>query len=195
METLHIPAGPDLVLKTWENDSASALFSLTDRNREYLEKWLPWLPFVKIKADSQSFIQTAQESWEKKASLELGIWRREVLLGCIGLHELNRLHNRTSIGYWLGAEFQGKGVMTTATSALIKYCFEDLEFNRVEIRAAVENSASRAIPERLGFQQEGVLRQAELVNGTYLDVAIYSQIKKDWDLLRSQPSRYSTQNS
>ena len=54
------------------------------------------------------------------------------------------------------------------------------ELNRVEIRAAPENRRSRAIPERLGFQREGVLRETERVGDRYLDEVVYGMIASDW---------------
>jgi hypothetical protein len=51
---------------------------------------------------------------------------------------------------------------------------------RVEIRAAPENARSRAIPERLGFTQEGTLRQVERVGDRYLDNVVYAMLAEDW---------------
>lgn len=75
---------------------------------------------------------------------------------------------------------QGKGLMTKACETLVRHAFEDLGLNRVEIRAAVDNRKSRAIPERLGFQQEGVLRDAEWLYDRYADLVVYAMLAKDW---------------
>ena len=165
-----------LELRSWNTENAAELFSLIDSNRNHLSEWLPWVGFVKQVSDSENFIKDAQKGWDSGAKLELGIWYKGELAGCIGLHELNRLHNKTSLGYWLGSEFQGNGIMTRAVEALVQYCFDVQKFHRVELRAAVENTKSRAVAERLNFVQEGVLRQAELVGGRYLDVVVYSRI-------------------
>jgi ribosomal-protein-serine acetyltransferase len=74
--------------------------------------------------------------------------------------------------------------MTGAVTALVDHAISDWDLNRVEIRASVENAASRAIPERLGFREEGTLRQAELVDGRYHDTVVYSMLAADW---RSRP--------
>jgi len=63
---------------------------------------------------------------------------------------------------------------------LIAYAFEDLNLNRIEIKAAVENLKSQAIPQKLNFQKEGVLREAEFVNQKYLDLTLYSLLKKEY---------------
>lgn len=180
MNAVVIPLEENCELRTWKDSEASALFALVDQNREYLGKWLPWVPFVKAEQDSLKFIQESQQSWEQQQSLELGIWQGQTLLGCIGLHALDTLHRKTSFGYWLGARYQGQGVMTRAVTGLVTYCFSERDFNRVEIRAAVGNTASRAIPERLGFTQEGILREAELIREQYLDIVVYSMLRSEW---------------
>jgi ribosomal-protein-serine acetyltransferase len=86
----------------------------------------------------------------------------------------------TSIGYWLGEEFQGQGTMTAAARLLTDHALVGSELNRVEIRAASENRRSRAIPERLDFREEGILRDAESVGGRLLDRVTYSMLAADW---------------
>ena len=60
------------------------------------------------------------------------------------------------------------------------HAFSVWDLNRVEIRAAPENLRSRAIPERLGFTEEGTLRQAERVGDRYLDNTVYAVLAEDW---------------
>jgi ribosomal-protein-serine acetyltransferase len=89
-------------------------------------------------------------------------------------------HRSTCIGYWLGQEFQGKGTMTEAVRVLTDHALVEWDLNRVEIRVATENRRSRAIPERLGFREEGILRQAERVGARYVDAVVYSMLAADW---------------
>ena len=70
--------------------------------------------------------------------------------------------------------------MTRAVSALVDHAFSSLGLNRVEIRAAPENRRSRAIADRLGFQLEGTLRQAQRIGDQYLDNAVYSMLAEEW---------------
>jgi ribosomal-protein-serine acetyltransferase len=70
--------------------------------------------------------------------------------------------------------------MTSAVRVLVGHALSTWDLNRVEIRVAVPNWRSRAIPERLGFREEGILRQAELVDGSYLDTVVYAMLKEDW---------------
>jgi len=70
--------------------------------------------------------------------------------------------------------------MTEAVRALVEYAFDAWKLNRVEIRAAVGNAKSRAIPERLGFMEEGLLREAERIGVRYEDLVVYAMLAKDW---------------
>ena len=84
------------------------------------------------------------------------------------------------IGYWLGEEFQGKGIMTAASRILIHYAFDEFQLNRVEIRCAVGNTRSRAIPERLGFIQEGMIGDGEWLYDHYVDLIVYRMLAREW---------------
>ncbi|MNS61051.1 putative ribosomal N-acetyltransferase YdaF [compost metagenome] len=90
------------------------------------------------------------------------------------------LNRKASIGYWLGSAYQGKGLMTKSCKALIDYSFAELGLNRIEIRAGVGNQKSRSIPERLGFTEEGVIRQAELNEDRYIDHVVYGILASEW---------------
>jgi ribosomal-protein-serine acetyltransferase len=108
---------------------------------------------------TKTFIESALKGFAENNGMNCGIYYQGRMAGCIGLHGYDWSNKKTSIGYWLGAEYQGKGIMTSTCKAIIDYIFNELKLNRVEIRAAVSNAKSRAIPERLGFVQEGIVRQ------------------------------------
>ncbi|HSI90037.1 MAG TPA: GNAT family protein, partial [Adhaeribacter sp.] len=102
------------------------------------------------------------------------------LAGNIGLYHIDHQNKIAAIGYWLGAAFQGKGIITEACRKLIAYGFTELNLNRIEIKCGTGNLKSQAIPERLGFTKEAILRQAELVNGNFQDLYLYSLLKEEW---------------
>ena len=95
------------------------------------------------------------------------------MIGAAGFAGIDWVARATSVGYWLSEEHQGRGLMTRAVKALVDHAFGELELHRVEIQAAADNLRSRAIPERLGFQEEGTLREAERVGGRYHDLVVY----------------------
>lgn len=180
MNILEISVDNNIALRTWSIDNAQELFKLVSSNREYLGEWLPWISSAKTLEDTKKFIQSALNQYDNGLGLELGIWYGEKIIGAIGLHEVSKMHNKTSIGYWLSRDFQGKGIMNKSVIALINFCFEKLNINRVEIKVAVGNEKSKSIPEKLGFVKEGILREAELLDNKYVDWNFYAMLKKDW---------------
>ena len=87
---------------------------------------------------------------------------------------------RVELGYWLAQPYQGKGLMTRACQTLITYAFSELKMNKVEIRCATGNTASAAIPQRLGFTQEGIIRQAEWLYDHYVDLSLFGLLESEW---------------
>ncbi|SFU99081.1 GNAT family N-acetyltransferase [Alicyclobacillus macrosporangiidus] len=160
--------------------NAQELFSLIDASRGYLRQWLPWVDGTKSPDDSREFIERSLHQFSSNNGFQAGIWYKAQIVGVIGFHAMDWNNRRTSIGYWLGEQFQGRGIMTTACRAMVDIAFREYKLNRVEIRAAVENTKSRAIPERLGFLKEGVCRQAEWLYDHFVDHVIYSMLSEDW---------------
>lgn len=170
----------DYVLKMLEKCYADDLFEVTDRNREYLRQWLPWVDATQSVKQSIEFIYAMRQAYADYKGFTLGIFHQGHIVGCVGLNQIDWRNKRTDIGYWLAKDHMGHGVMTAACKVLIDYAFVELKLNRVEIRAATENSKSRAIPERLEFVEEGVIRQAEWLYDHYVDHVVYSMLKEEW---------------
>jgi ribosomal-protein-serine acetyltransferase len=97
-----------------------------------------------------------------------------------GFNNINWSNKTAYIGYWLGEEFQGKGIITKVAKDLTNYAFNHLNLYKVEIRAAVENKKSRCIPERLGFINEGIIRQSEWLYDHYVDTVVYGILNQEW---------------
>ena len=170
----------DIHLKLLEPRDSEELFKVTDGSRDYLREWLPWVDGTRTVEDSKSFIQMTINQYASNNGFQAGIWFNDSLVGCIGFHAIDWSNRRTSVGYWLGQGFQGHGIMTKATEAMVDIAFEEYKLNRVEILAAVGNQKSRAIPERLGFQQEGCLRQYEWLYDHFVDHVVYTMLASEW---------------
>lgn len=168
-------------LHALEEKDAANLFRLTDRNRSRLKQWLAWLDQTQTSADTLRFIQKSQKAFETKTGFQAKILVRGQMAGMIGLHFIDWVNAKTSIGYWLGAEFEGRGIMVRSCRALIDCLFKELHLNRVEIRMAPANKKSQAIAKKLGFIEEGTLRQYERLYTQFADHVSYSMLAKDWN--------------
>src|SRR5690625_3341437 len=157
----------DLYLRLMDTYDAEELFQLIDHSRNYLREWLPWVDETKTVSDSQSFIQFSKKLYGESVGMNCAIIYQEKMAGIIGYNSVDWKNKIVYIGYWLGEGFQGKGIMTKAVEALIDYAFNELNLNKIDIRAATDNQKSRAIPERLGFVREGTIRQGEWLYNQY----------------------------
>lgn len=181
----RIPVDGEVELRLLRKAHAEALFELTDRNRPYLRRWLPWVDDTRSAKDTAKFIRGGRDQLQQNDGFHAGIWYCGELVGVIGYHYWNWVGRKTEIGYWLAEPLQGKGIITRACRALLDYTFRILELNRVEIRTAASNARSRAVAERLGFLQEGVLREAEHPLEGPEDQIVYGLLRKDWESRRS----------
>ena len=169
-----------VTLREISEDDTAALTELIARNRSYLREWLPWLDSSTGLHDTARFIGRAMEQAEDDNGYTFGIVCNGTFAGVIGQHYLDSLNRRTEIGYWLDASRQGRGIITRSTARLTDYSFTDQECNRVILHCAVGNAKSRAVAERLGFTQEGILREAEWLYDHYVDLVVYSMLKSQW---------------
>lgn len=171
---------PDLSLEVLELRHANDLYRLTDANREHLRQWLPWVDDMKSVNDTRAFIQTTRRQLLGNNGFQTVVRYRGELVGAVGHHGVNWNNRCTSIGYWLARDAQGEGIMTQSCRVYLEHAFTELAIHRVEIRCAVANSRSRAIPERLGFRSEGVVRDAEWLYDHFVDHVIYGLLAPEW---------------
>ena len=185
---IRISIDADLYLKNLELRESENILLLVDANRPYLREWLPWLDLTRNIDEMLAFVESAIRQQTSGVGFQAGIWHCNRLAGIIGYHHLEWANRSTCIGYWLAEEEQGKGIMTKSCRSLVDYAFDELRLNRVEIRCAVENMKSRAIPERLGLRSEGTLREAEWLYDHFVDHVVYGMLARDWHALRSTQS-------
>ena len=155
------------------------MFHLIDSNRDYLAEFLPFVTQTTEITHSEVFIHLALQQFARGDGFHCGIWFNNELIGVIGLHYLDLVNQKTSIGYYLAEDFQKKGIMTKCTKTLIHYVYEEYDINRIEIRMSTKNKKSRAIPIRLGFTQEGILRSNERLQGEFSDSYVFSLLREE----------------
>lgn len=175
-----IPAGPGLELRPAIVADAAALYALIDRNRTHLSEWLAWATPDYLETGLRDFVAARETENLSRKALTTTIWTHGVLCGSIAMHQIDWLRRNTSIGYWLDMGYQGRGVATEACRALVTEAFSVYGLHRVEIRCASGNHRSAAIPQRLGFREEGILREAEPLHGKFVDLRLFSMLAHEW---------------
>ena len=172
----------DIELRPVDERYAEELTALVRRDIAHLKPWMPWATERYSVEDAREFIRRQIRQYAEDQGFATLVFFRGRVAGSIGYNLIDWANRKADIGYWLGSEFTGRGVMTKSCRALVEHAFRELRLNRVEIYCAVENRRSRRIPERLGFFEEGTHRQAEWVHDHFKDLVSYSMLAREWKL-------------
>lgn len=152
---------------------ADELYSLVDENRAYLRNWLPWLDHTKTVDDTREFIKTCLRDYAEQKSMIHIVEEEGSICGVCGFNSIDSITRAGYIGYWISQKSQGRGLISRACGALETIGFGRLGLNKIEIHIAKENVSSRAVAERLNYQNTGTILDAEWLYDHYVDHAIY----------------------
>ena len=173
----------EIRLRFLHQQHARELFRLTDANRTHLRQWLPWLDGTREEKDTATFISSMRKSFAESGVFVCGIWYEGKLCGVIGYNKIDWNNRTGTLGYWLAKSSEGKGIMTSCCREFVSHAFDEYDLNRLMILVATENYRSQAIPDRLGFRQEGILRDGEWLYDRFVNVTINA-------LLRGEAAKY-----
>jgi ribosomal-protein-serine acetyltransferase len=157
---------------------AGIIFEAIDRDRNYLRRWLPFVDQTRKPEDTKDFIKQLQQNLRN--DYVYTIWYKGDFAGLAGYKDSDPVNQKTEIGYWLAENMQGKGIMIQTVKKLVDFAFRNLNRNRVQIKVAVENHKSSAIPKKMGFVFEGIEREGEFHSDRFYDLELYSMVKKEW---------------
>ena len=170
----------EITLEQIDLKHSEGVFELASANREHIGEWMPWIIHMQSVEFIQNFSIGSNQRNKDGNEFAFVILENGKIVGRIGVYKIDNQNKTGEIGYWIGEKVQGKGIVTRSCEGLIDFCFDRLNLNRVEIRCAVENVKSQRIPERLHFEQEGILRQAEWLHNRFSDLRLYSMLRQDW---------------
>lgn len=152
------------------NDVSSLAFHAN--NASIAERLQDRFPHPYTEADARQFIEYALN-----AEMET-VFAIEVdgeAAGAVGIIFQQDVYSQSGeLGYWLGEEYWGRGIVSEAVKAMARHAFSDLGLRRVYARIFSNNIASRRVLEKAGFQFEGMARQAVVKNDKVLDVFHYA---------------------
>ncbi len=124
--------------------------------------------------DAQEMIEHSQDEAAQGHAFRFGIERKsDSLLVGYGDIEVNPLHQRGEIAYWLGRPYWWQGYATEAARKLVEFGFEALNLNRIYAYCLVRNEASAKVLGKAGLVREGVHREGAHAADCFEDVAFY----------------------
>lgn len=153
------------------------LAALVERNRDHLSAYLPLVASLSSPAAARVHLESAVMRASQGEALEWHVFSGGALCGAVRVKNIDADDRKAEIGYFIGGEFAGKGIVSNAVRAVLAYCFASLQLNRIELRCAATNDRSIRLAERLGFRREGLLRQGECLHGVFVDQLVYGLLR------------------
>ncbi len=170
----------DLTLRPIREHHAKPLYAITRRDRDHLRRYQNWPDSIRTLRDMENMIDLSLTKSRNHQGYDMVIYHRDMPAGKIGLVFIDWDKKRGEIGYWLGERFQGHGLVTRAAWLLTGHTISKIGLNCVQIRCALANERSRAIPQRLGFRYDGILSQKVWIHGELHDDTTYSMTAHAW---------------
>lgn len=142
----------------------------------------PWMPFAQKEQsleETELAIRQGYINFLNRTDLRLLVFKKDTgeFIASSGLHRINWDIPKFEIGYWIDTRYSGKGYMIEAVKGITDFAVRELKARRIEIRCDSKNAKSRAIPERLGFDLEGTLKNDSLsVEGELRDTCVYAKV-------------------
>ena len=177
------PLAEDAVLIPRTAAITDAYHELVAENSERLARWEPWAGKPPVLEDTRSFLETSARNWLDGSELPVAIavkssghWH---LAGALSLI-ISGYTRSAEIGYWIGADYEGRGLITIAAAAVLDQAFGPLGLDRVSLHTDPANERSRAVARRLGFVEEGLLRQGTAFPDERRDELVYGLLAEDW---------------
>lgn len=190
---LELPAeliGERVLVRPLRPGDGAAVWEAVEESRAQISPWLPWVEKMLALDDCEAAARRGAARWQTREDLMVSVWEQGTgrYLGGSGLHRIDWAVPAFEIGYWLRTSAWGRGYISETVQVLCRFALETLGANRVEIRCDGRNERSMAVPRRLGFMQEAVLRnQCRDGNGELRDILVfaltpddYARVKPKW---------------
>ena len=170
---------PRLVLRPFVREDAQAMFD-NWASDPAVTKFLSW-PTYRSVEDAHSILNVWLESYEKPDFYQWAIVLKELNqpIGSIGVVNSDDRVDMVEIGYCIGRNWWGRGIMPEALSAVMVYLFDEVGMQRIEAGHDPDNPASGAVLRKCGLEYEGTLRRRIRSNRGITDVAWYSILKEE----------------
>ena len=168
-------------IRPFSASDAEALHQAVLESVEHVSAWLPWCtPDYSIE-DARQWASGAVKSWNGGTDYRFVIEDTDTasFLGSVGINHVSQ-HRVGNFGYWVRKTALNQGVCTTGGRLAIRFAFDKLGFQRLEIQVPIDNHASNAVAAKLGGVYEGIFRNKLILKGLSSPAMCYSIVPSDY---------------
>ena len=184
---------PRLMLRPFRRRDDGSIHEAVTASISDLQMWLPWASRAYTRGVAQHFVRDSLTAWSDGRAFDFAIRRPEDPqrhIGNVSVWHTSRQNAVGEIGYWIRSDETRQGLCTEAVAQVLQIAFEDLGLHRVTLRIAVGNGGSERVAEKLGFLQEGVLREDVKIGDRWVDHTMWGLLTSEWEVERE---RYAAQ--
>lgn len=179
MQKPEIKVDSNVRLRTVAVTDANELYSIIEKDRSRLNRWLPWVNHIQSVEEEVYFIQNEIPKTNDRSLWMATIVLNERAVGVIDIHAINFDRHSGQIGYWIDQAVQGQGIMSKCLRKVVEVAKDDFNIHRLELITDVENWASQRVAEKNDFKKEGIMKEyIPHENGQYRDAVLFGRILK-----------------
>ena len=162
------------LLRPWRIDDALSLCKYAN-NSKVSENLRDIFPFPYTQVDAEFFIKNIASATN---NLILAIEVDGAAVGSIGIMPQTDVYRKNAeLGYWLGEQYWGRGIVTEAVNAVVDHTFKNLTITRIYASVFERNIASIRVLEKCGFEKEAIHYKAVVKNNVVMDEYRYVKLK------------------
>ena len=165
MEEAHFPETIEtdrLTLRRYSVEDAGVLLEMIDRNRQELIRDFAQTAALQSVEQAESFVTEKSEQWHSRKNFTYGVWRKgaDPLIGQIQVKNIAWEIPAAELSYFIDKNSQRRGYARESAGGIVAVAFGELQFERIFVRILPSNLESLSLSKRVGFQEEGLHRNA-----------------------------------
>lgn len=173
------------VVRRFREGDGTAFFELLQENHSRLTDHFPHLiRKVNNKEEGEFYVRRKIAAWLLQEEFTFGIWDNDSarLIGAIRLYHLDWETPRGELNFFIDQSFSGRGLMTEALAACVRFSFLQLKIRKLQLRTAMDNYAAQRLARKVGLRREGDLREEfRRPGGELIDVMLFGLTYSEFD--------------
>ena|SRR5215217_2137080 len=178
MTNLSFPylSGKLINLREITVDDAKTIVNLTDYE---IAKYLYEVPYPYRIDDALNFIKSSYDNFKSHKAITFGIEYKNMLeskpllVGTIGIKDIDYVKKKANIGYWIGKQYQGKGIATECVKLVVNYAFDVLKLKEISAYVFPNNNPSIRVLEKNGFVKTRKVNEYHPLSNRYRNSLIF----------------------
>ena len=137
------------------------------------------LNFIKSRSDDFKLHKTLTFAIDYKTKLQ----SFQLLSGTIGIKDIDYVNKKAKIGYWIGKQYQGKGIATESVKLVVNYAFDELKLEEISACVFPENNSSIRVLEKNGFEKTKEVNEYHPLSNRYKFFSLYNKKQDEYKFI------------